>query len=79
MSRYVASIRKQLQEVSDLFGSRYGAGSSVADLSGKALVCIRLLEYELGREPHQEDHDNQESLESTEEESVIVKAALQGR
>ena len=38
MLRYVASIKKQLQEVSELFGTRYGKTNSLADLSAKALV-----------------------------------------
>ena len=74
MSRYVASIKKQLQEVTELFGSRYGKTSSVADLSAKALVCTALLEDEL---LHSEELGKTEDF--TYEESAIVKTAYQGR
>jgi hypothetical protein len=47
LARYVAGIRKQLQEVSELFASRYGSENSLANLASKALVCVTLLEQEL--------------------------------
>jgi hypothetical protein len=47
MTRYVATIRRQLQEVSELFSTRYGARSTVAEIAGKALVCTTLLEHEV--------------------------------
>lgn len=74
MTRYVASIKKQLQEVSELFGSRYGRTSSLADLSAKALVCTTLLEDEL---LHSEEQEKTEDF--TNEESAIVRTAYQGR
>ncbi len=74
MTRYVASIKKQLQEVSELFGSRYGKSSSLTDLSAKALVCTALLEDEL---LHAEEPGKTEDF--TYEESAIVKTAYQGR
>jgi predicted component of type VI protein secretion system len=74
MLRYVASIKKQLQEVNELFGSRHGKTSSLADLSAKALVCTALLEDEL---LHSEEPEKTEDF--TYEESAIVRAANQGR
>ena len=47
MSRYLSGIRKQLQEVSDLFSTRYGKDSSIAELAVKTLVSSTLLEHEL--------------------------------
>jgi hypothetical protein len=47
MARYLSGIRKQLQEVSDLFGARYGTNSSIAEIAVKALVSSTLLEHEL--------------------------------
>jgi len=72
--RYVASIKKQLQEVSELFGTRYGKTNSLADLSAKALVCTALLEDEL---LHSEEPEKTEDF--TYEESAIVKTAYTGR
>ena len=46
MTRYVSGIRKQLQDVSDLFTSRYGKNSSIAEVAVKALVSATLLEHE---------------------------------
>jgi hypothetical protein len=74
MMRCVASIKKQLQDMSDLFGARYGPASSLADLSAKALVCTALLEDEL---LHLEDSGKTEDF--TSEESAIVRTAYQGR
>jgi hypothetical protein len=74
MMRFVASIKKQLLEASELFTSRYGRTSSLADLSAKALVCTALLEDEL---LHLEDPEKTEDSEY--KESVIVKTAYQGR
>jgi hypothetical protein len=79
MARYVASIRQQLQEVSELFASRYGKESNLADLSAKALVCTTLLEHELlYAEPaeHQE-HDTTDNI--VEQDSGIVKTAFNGK
>jgi hypothetical protein len=47
MARYLSGIRKQLQEVSDLFVARYGKNSSIAEVAVKALVSSTLLEHEL--------------------------------
>ena len=45
--RCVSGIRKQLQDVSDLFTARYGRDSSIADIAVKTLVSSTLLEHEL--------------------------------
>ncbi|HXR75516.1 MAG TPA: hypothetical protein VN737_06045 [Bryobacteraceae bacterium] len=45
--RYLAAIRRQLREVSELFSTRYGVQSTVAEIAGKALVCTTLLEHEM--------------------------------
>ena len=47
MARYLSGIRKQLQEVSDLFTARYGKSSSIAEIAVKTLVSSTLLEHEL--------------------------------
>jgi hypothetical protein len=47
MARHLGGIRKQLQDVSDLFSSRYGKDSSIAEIAVKALVSMTLLEHEL--------------------------------
>ncbi len=73
MSRYVSTLRNQLQELSELFSSRYGKHSSLTDLSTKALVCATLLEQELlAAEPQAETSD----LASG--ESVMIKTASHG-
>ena len=46
MSRYLSSIKKQLQDVSDLFAARYGENSSIAALATGSLVSIALLQHE---------------------------------
>ena len=46
MTRYLSGIRKQLQDVSDLFTSRYGKNSSIAEAAVKTLVSATLLEHE---------------------------------
>ncbi len=46
MTRYLSGIRKQLQDVSDLFTSRYGKNSSIAEVAVKTLVSATLLEHE---------------------------------
>ena len=45
--RYISGIRKQLQEVSDLFSARYGKNSCVAETAVKALVSTTLFEHEV--------------------------------
>ena len=47
MARYLSGIRKQLQDVSDLFTARYGTNSSIAEIAVKTLVSSTLLEHEL--------------------------------
>jgi hypothetical protein len=47
MMRYLSGIRKQLQDVSDLFSTRYGKNSSIAETAVKTLVSAALLEHEL--------------------------------
>jgi hypothetical protein len=47
MARCVAGIRKQLQDVSDLFIARYGRESRIAARAMEAAVSARLLEDEL--------------------------------
>ena len=47
MARYLSGIVKQLQDVSDLFTSRYGKDSSVAEIAVKTLISATLLEQEL--------------------------------
>lgn len=47
MTRYLSGIRKQLQDVSDLFTARYGKNSNIAEIAVKALVSSTLLEHEL--------------------------------
>ena len=47
VARYVSGIRKQLQDVSDLFTARYGRDSSIAEIAVKTLVSSTLLEHEL--------------------------------
>ncbi len=47
MARYLSGIRKQLQDVSDLFAARYGKNSSIAESAVKTLVSATLLEHEL--------------------------------
>jgi hypothetical protein len=47
MTRYLCGVRKQLQDVSDLFTARYGRNSSIAEIAVKTLVSATLLEHEL--------------------------------
>ena len=47
MVRYLSSLRRQVQETSDLFSSRYGKSSNLAEIAVKSLVCVTLLEQEL--------------------------------
>jgi hypothetical protein len=79
VARYVASIRQQLQEVSELFASRYGKESNLADLSAKALVCTTLLEHELLYAEPAENREQDGANDLTEQESAIVKTAYNGK
>jgi hypothetical protein len=47
IARCLSAVRKQLQDVSDLFTSRYGEQSGIAENAMKALVSTTLLEHEL--------------------------------
>ena len=47
IGRCLSSIRKQLQDVSDLFVARYGKDSSIAEIAVKTLISSTLLEHEL--------------------------------
>ena len=47
MTRYLSGIRKQLQDVSDLFSARYGKDSRIAEIAVKTLVSSTMLEHEL--------------------------------
>ncbi len=47
MGRYLADIRKQLQDVSDLFTHRYGKDSGIAQRAIEAAISATLLEQEL--------------------------------
>ena len=47
MARYLSGIRKQLQDISDLFTARYGKNSNIAEIAVKTLVSSTLLEHEL--------------------------------
>lgn len=47
MARYLAGIRKQLQDISDLFSQRYGRDSSIAEIAVKTLVSATLMDHEL--------------------------------
>ena len=44
IARYLSGIRKQLQDVSDLFRTRYGKGSEIAEESVMALASVARLE-----------------------------------
>ncbi len=44
MARYLSGIRKQLQDVSDLFRTRYGKGSEIAEESVRTLASVARLE-----------------------------------
>lgn len=46
IARILSGARKQLQDVSDLFSTRYGKESSIAEIAVKALVSTTLLEHE---------------------------------
>jgi hypothetical protein len=47
IARCLSAIRKQLQDVSDLFTGRYGEQSGIAQNAMKALVSTTMLEHEL--------------------------------
>jgi hypothetical protein len=45
IARYLSGIKRQLQEVSDLFTARYGKGTEISEDAVKTLVSITLLEH----------------------------------
>ncbi len=47
MARYLRGIKKQLQDVSDLFTTRYGKESKISEKAVEAVVAATLLEQEL--------------------------------
>ena len=47
MARYLAGIRKQLQDVSELFSSRYGTSSRIAEMAARTVTSSTALEQEL--------------------------------
>jgi hypothetical protein len=47
LARYVAGVRQQLQDVSDLLTTRYGRESGIAEVAAKTLVSCTLLQHEL--------------------------------
>ena len=46
MARYLSGIRKQLQDVSDLFKTRYGSGSEIAEEAMRTLASVAHLEHD---------------------------------
>jgi hypothetical protein len=46
MARYLSGIKKQLQDVADLFKSRYGMGSDISEFAVRTLASASLLEHE---------------------------------
>jgi hypothetical protein len=49
IARYLSGIKKQLQEVSHLFTTRYGKGSEISEESVKTLASVARLERKLVR------------------------------
>ena len=68
MVRYLSGIRRQLQDVSDLFSTRYGKNSSIAEIAVKTLVSSTLLEHELMLQ----DNETGESLLGEREPSEVA-------
>ncbi len=66
MTRYLSGIRKQLQDVSDLFTARYGKNSNIAEIAVKALVSSTLLEHEMLLLEHANDHSLEDELAEVE-------------
>jgi hypothetical protein len=63
MTRYLSGIRKQLQDVSDLFTARYGKSSNIAEIAVKALVSSTLLEHEMIMLEHANEFQDDEEHE----------------
>jgi hypothetical protein len=49
MARYLSGIKRQLQEVSDLFKSRYGKASEISQSAAGTLSSVALLERDFLR------------------------------
>lgn len=47
MARCLAGIRRQLQDISDLFAARYGKDSRIAEKAVEAIASATVLEQEL--------------------------------
>jgi DNA-directed RNA polymerase specialized sigma subunit len=71
ISRYLSGIRKQLQDVSDLFATRYGRDSSIAELAVKTLVSSTLLEHELMLLDGEAESSVQVAQEEQEDDSAL--------
>jgi hypothetical protein len=65
MTRYLSGIRKQLQDVSDLFTSRYGKNSNISEVAVKTLVSATLLEHEFMLLDTEADPEEYSPLESS--------------
>jgi hypothetical protein len=59
ITRYLSGIRRQLQDVSDLFIARYGKNSNIAEIAVKALVSSTLLEHEMTMLTAAEERDSE--------------------
>ena len=73
MTRYLSGIRKQLQDVSDLFTTRYGNNSNIAEIAVKALVSSTLLEHEMMLLENASEFPLYE--ENNERDQVLVRTA----
>jgi hypothetical protein len=67
IARYLSGIKKQLQEVSDLFRTRYGQGSKIAEGALTTLASVACLEQDFGL------------LEKPQEEVVAVEEVVSSR
>lgn len=65
MARYLSGIRKQLQDVSDLFTARYGEESGIAKMAVKTLLTSALLEHELAILDNEPEETAERPLEGT--------------
>ena len=62
MARYLSGIKKQLQDVSDLFRARYGKGSEIGDESVRTLAAVARLERKFLHVDEDEQHQQGEDL-----------------
>ena len=72
IARCLSGIRRQLQDVSDLFAARYGKDSSIADIAVKTLVSSTLLEHELMLLDGEADTHNQLVSDQLSSERVVT-------